>query len=56
MIIHAYSGIKDSIPMLVINFFSVYLSFYEKLIIMSNYINLGLIKDNILITYLYLRL
>ena len=46
MIIYAYQGIKDSIPMHVIIFMSVYLSFYEKVIIISKYINLGLIMMN----------
>ena len=46
MTIYAYSGIKDSIPMHVIIFVSVYLLFYEKIIIISKYINLGLIMMN----------
>ena len=40
MIIHTYLGIKDSIPMDVIIFMSVYLSLYEK-----NHYNLKLIPN-----------
>ena len=46
MIINAYSGIKDFIPMHVIIFMSIYLSFYEEVIIISKYFNLGLIMMN----------
>ena len=46
MIINAYSGIKDFIPMHVIIFMSIYLSFYEKVIIISKYFKLGLIMLN----------
>ena len=46
MIINANQGINHSILMHVIIFFSVYLSFYEKVIIISKYINLGLIMMN----------
>ena len=46
MIIYAYDSIKDSIPMHVIIFMSVFLSFYEKIILISKYINLGLIMMN----------
>ena len=46
MIINAYSGIKDFIPMHVIIFMSVYLSFYEKFIRISKYFNLELIMMN----------
>ena len=60
MIINAYLNIKAFIPMHVIIFFSIYLSFYEKVMIISKYFELGLIKDelkiNNFITYLYLRL
>ena len=37
---------KISIRMHVIVFLSIYLSFYEKIIIISKYINLGLIMMN----------
>ena len=46
MIIYAYLGIKDSISTYVIIIFSIYLSFYDKIIIISKYINLGLIMRN----------
>ena len=46
MIINAYQGIKDFIPMHVIIFMSIYLSFYEKVIVISKYSNLGLIMMN----------
>ena len=46
MIINAYYGIKDFIPMHVIIFMSIYLSFYEKVIIISKYFKLGLIMMN----------
>ena len=46
MIINAYYGIKDFIPMHVIIFINIYLSFYEKVIIISKYFNLGLIIMN----------
>ena len=46
MIINAYYGIKHFIPMHVIIFMSIYLSFYDKVIIISKYINLGLIIIN----------
>ena len=42
MIIDAYWAINDSIPMHVITFMSIYLSFYEKVIIISKYFKLGL--------------
>ena len=46
MIINTNPGIKYSILMHAIIFFSVYLSFFEKVIIISKYINLGLIMIN----------
>ena len=60
MIINAYLNIKAFIPIHVIIFLSIYLSFYEKVKIISKYFKLGLIEDelkiNNFITYLYLRL
>ena len=46
MIIDAYLSIKSFIPMHVIIFFSIYLSFYEKVMIISKYFKLGLIMMN----------
>ena len=46
MISNANQGIKNSILMHVIIFLSVYISLYEKVIIISKCINLGLIVIN----------
>ena len=46
MIINAYYGIKDFIPLHVVIFMSIYLLFYEKVIINSKYFNLELIMMN----------
>ena len=46
MNIYAYWGKTDSIPIHVIIFMSVYLSFYEKNHYNIKYINLGLIMMN----------
>ena len=46
MIINAYLSIKDFMPMHVIIFMSIYLSFHEKIIIISKYFELGLIMMN----------
>ena len=42
MIIDAYYGINEFISMHVIIFMSIYLSFNEKVIIISKYVKLGL--------------
>ena len=46
MIIDAYLNIKAFIPMHVIIFMSIYLSFYEKVIIISKYFKLEFIMMN----------
>ena len=46
MIIDAYLNIKALIPMHVIIFMSIYLSFYEKFMIISKYFKFRLIMMN----------
>ena len=46
MIIDAYLNIKAFISMHVSIFMSIYLSFYEKVILISKYFKLGLIMMN----------
>ena len=60
MIIDAYKCINDFIPIHVIIFMSIYLSCYEKVIIISKHFNLRVnfdeLKMNNFITHLHLRL